>query len=189
MLAGLAILLIVALFREFGKTREEVTVPSSVPDGAGQADGFIEDAEVRAVREKFPEFDVHDFIEEAERTFLRVFVAFVKSDYDLLGALLTKSLYKKFASQIQKRDESGFKQKLMIQFDKTSIEEVRILRDKATILVFFDIIQMSAISDADGRPVDNPNQIHRNVIHKLTFERAFNKDEWLVSKTSSTESR
>jgi predicted lipid-binding transport protein (Tim44 family) len=143
--------------------------------------------EVVNLLQKFPNFDLTEFLKHSNDTFDTIFNAFISSDYDILKSMLTTALYEEFVQQILKRERKNLKQEFAINHTKTTLDRAQFLVTKAKVLISFHASQMIAMVNADGFSVDNPNKLYRNVIHKWTFERKYDKNEWILSKTSCME--
>jgi len=200
----IAFLFFFKLFREFGKTREIIINMNdadkeklknvienivSQQSEEGQTTPEVSEnpevnTEIASLQEKFSDFSPSAFLSKAEEMFDAIFNAFANSHHYLLKTMLTESLYESFASQIEKRESKNLRQELLIKHKNTTLRKIQILSDRAKISVIFDVSQMSAMVDSEGVSFDNPKRLYRDVIHKWVFERAFGKDNWILSKTS-----
>lgn len=216
-LAVISFLIIFKLFKEFGKANhvmknlseeEQDKLQKTVENIIGSMkqnqsnnsneiqakivnqDDFIEDPiakDVAALQEKIPNFLPVAFLNKAEEMFDMIFNAFANSHHHILKAMLTERLYEIFSDQIQKKVDSDLRQEILIKHKKTTLDQVQLLADKVKLWVSFDVSQMSAMINSDGVSFDNPKHLYRDVIHKWIFERNFDEDNWILSKTSSVE--
>lgn len=200
-LVVIALLIFYKLFREFGKTQKIIinmseedreklknVIEGVIANSSSHTSPDSENAKLDkislALQEKFPDFSPTAFLAKAEEMFDAIFNGFANSHHYILKAMLTEKLYESFASQIAKREAKNLRQELLIKHKETILDEIQILSEKAQIFVTFDVDQMSAMVTSDGISPDNPKRIYRDVIHKWVFERAFGKDNWILSKTS-----
>ena len=197
-LAIIALLIFYQLFREFGRTQkiiinmteEDREKLKNVIEGvianssSSESENTKLDKISLALQEKFPDFTPTAFLAKAEEMFDAIFNGFANSHHYILKAMLTEKLYESFASQIERRESKNLRQELLIKHKETSLDEIQILSEKAQVFVTFDVEQMSAMVTSEGISPDNPKRIYRDVIHKWVFERAFGKDNWILSKTS-----
>ena len=200
-LAIIALLIFYKLFREFGRTQKiiinmseedreklknviEGVIANSSSSSSPDEENATLDKVSTALQEKFPDFTPTAFLAKAEEMFDAIFNGFANSHHYILKAMLTEKLYESFASQIERRESKNLRQELLIKHKETSLDEIQILSEKAQIFVTFDVEQMSAMVTSEGISPDNPKRIYRDVIHKWVFERAFGKDNWILSKTS-----
>lgn len=193
----IAFLIFYKLFKEFGKT-QKIIINMSEGDREklqNMIEGIIANSttchenpkldEVSvALQEKFPDFTPTSFLAKAEEMFDAILNGFANSHHYILKTMLTEKLYERFSSQIERRETKNLRQEFLIKHRETTLDEIQILSEKAQIFVTFDVAQMSAMVTSDGISPDNPKRIYRDVIHKWVFERAFGKDNWILSKTS-----
>jgi predicted lipid-binding transport protein (Tim44 family) len=195
------------LFREFGKTQEIVinvfatnklaksalkkasektTLPKTIVKH-----GTLKEEElsknIASIQNKIPNFTVSTFLSKAEEMFDTIFGAFVDSNYQLLKSMLTERLYTKFSEQISKREKNNLKQEIQINHKKTTLDKIQIFTKKTKLFVSFDVEQMIAMVNLNGISLDNPKKLYRQVLHKWIFEKEFDKGDWILSKTYSTE--
>lgn len=142
------------------------------------------DESVFVLQQKFPDFTPTSFLAKSEEMFDAIFNGFANSHHYILKAMLTEKLYESFASQIELRESKNLRQELLIKHKATALDEIQILPEKAQISVAFDVAQMSALVTNEGVSPDNPKRLYRDVTHKWIFERAFSKDNWILSKLS-----
>jgi predicted lipid-binding transport protein (Tim44 family) len=139
------------------------------------------------LQEKVSDFSPLSFLNKAEEMFDAIFNAFANSHHHILKSMLTESLYEQFAENIRKREEKNLRQEILIKHNKTYINDIHITHDKTTVLVEFDVAQMSAIIDSSGNSSDNPKRIYRDIIHKWLFSNYYDEKHWILSQTSSME--
>jgi predicted lipid-binding transport protein (Tim44 family) len=113
-----------------------------------------------------------------------IFDAFVNAKHYTLQEMLSNAMYEQFSRQIRKREEQNLRQEISIKHNKTSIGKIKVLERKASLMIEFDVTQMSAIVNGDGAPLDNPNKLSRNVRHIWIFERIYARADWVLSSTS-----
>lgn len=198
----LSILIFFKLFREFGKTQKiivnlseadkeklqktlEQIMPINIQKQPIQNQENNKDIE--KLQEIFPDFSVDSFQVKAEEIFDAVFNGFANSHHHVLKALLSENLYEDFAIKIQKREQKDLRQELLIKHKQTKLEKIQLLAEKVRIFVTFEISQMSAMVNIEGVSFDNPKRLYRDVIHKWIFERDYKKENWIISKTSASE--
>jgi predicted lipid-binding transport protein (Tim44 family) len=202
-LAVISFLIFYRLFREFGKTNIIININGEEKEkfvkmfeeiSNSKTQKPIIDAtnntlqrNIEKLREKVPNFTSITFLKKAEEMFDIIFDAFINSKHVTLKMMLAEALYVKFLDQIKKRENYGLKQELSVKHNKTTIGQVRLYKNKASIKVEFDVSQMSAMIRNDGAPIDNPKRIYRDVLHTWIFEKAFCDKDWILSNTSSTE--
>ena len=67
------------------------------------------------------------------------------------------------------------------------MNNIQILTQQIQLLVIFDIKQMTAMVDINGKSFDNPEKLYRNVRHKWVFETDVTSENWIITKTNSKE--
>lgn len=198
--AIVAIVLFWKLWREFGKMDIKIETISDEPDmkdadlnNLANTDSENIRSEIQDSESKlasiFKDWSLSSFIEYAESYFDCVFDAFVNSHLDALKMRLTPKLYEEFCNNIQKRESRNLRQELKIEHILTRIEDISIGDIKSSLLVSFNVLQMSAMIDKDGISMDNPKRIAIDVLHKWTFERKNDNnhtENWIVSSTQSS---
>jgi predicted lipid-binding transport protein (Tim44 family) len=200
--AIISLLLFYKLFRAFGRTQnivinvdgdakekfvkifEEMTGNAALAKQKTTRNNPLQNNIIK-LQNKIPNFSPAAFLKKAEEVFDAIFDAFVNAQHGPLQAMLSSSLYNRFADMIKKREEQNFRQEMSIKHNKTSITTVKILKKKASLTVEFEVTQMSAMLRADGTPIDNPNRISRDVLHKWIFEREYSEPNWILAGTSS----
>ncbi|MDR0695214.1 MAG: Tim44 domain-containing protein [Holosporales bacterium] len=201
-LATISLVIFYKLFRAFGRTQnivinidgnerekfakifEEITNGATVEKPKTQKQNPLH-VNILKLQKKIPSFSPVAFLKKAEEMFDTIFDAFVNAKHYTLQSMLSKALYEKFSEQIKKREENNLRQEMTIKHNKTSIATIKVLKTKATLVVKFDITQMSAIIKSDGTSIDNPGRLSREVLHTWIFERSFCNDKWILSTTSS----
>ncbi len=130
----------------------------------------------------FPEYRYKDYIVEFEKLFDDVFYAFAGSQYTFLKQHVDKKVYEAFSTQIEKRQNAGLRQELEIKHLSTNIAQV--FGDKS-VIVIFEVSQMSAMFNYDNISEDNPHKIFVNVRHEWTMK--FENGNWIVIQTKARE--
>jgi predicted lipid-binding transport protein (Tim44 family) len=201
-LAFIAFVIFYGLFRVFGRTQNMIIkvdgetkdkfiklfeeIAKTTPTEAQKISSTTPlQNKILKLQERIPNFSTLTFLKKAEEMFDAIFDAFIKAQHETLQSMLSSSLYKSFADMIARRSEKNYIQELLIKHNKTSITTVRLLQNKASLTIEFDVTQMSALMRSDGTPIDNPNKISRDVLHTWIFERAYKYSEWKLTGTSS----
>lgn len=172
----------------FNGAKSGRVVVVETPDS--EADEIYFDASLKTkiakLKKIFADFDPKDFLEFANESFSRIFDAFSKSHHDALKMRLSDSLYEKFDEQIQKREALNFRQEFKINEISSTIKEINVIDNEAAeIEVEYNVEQMSALVDIDGKSLDNPNRIFVDVLHNWLFRRSRTDNHWVLVKTSS----
>ncbi|MDR1288798.1 MAG: 39S ribosomal protein L45 [Holosporales bacterium] len=147
----------------------------------------VEPKGLAQLKQKFPNFVLSDFLNQAEEVFDSIFAAFIASDCNALKSKLTTAVYRVFFEQIQRREEKNLRQEIVINHTETTLDQIQNLVTKANLFISFKVSQMNAIVNSDGISLDNPNKIYRNILHRWMFERKYSEDEWILAKISSIE--
>lgn len=140
---------------------------------------------VLEIKTILPDFVPEVFLKQAEKDFNNIFTAFTSSQHKILKEKLTDTLYEDFSFQIQKREEQNLRQNLNIEYKQTVLEDIGINNNTIQILVIFNVKQMSAMVDINGKSLDNPHKISRNVQHKWLFE--YINNQWIIIKINAKE--
>ncbi|MDR3031489.1 MAG: Tim44/TimA family putative adaptor protein [Holosporales bacterium] len=196
-LAILSFFVLAKLFSTFGKYansskkeyKNDSRIKRAISNGkiVNQKSTTTIEKGILSLQEKLSDFSPVSFLNKAEEIFDSIFNAFANSHHHTLKSVLTESLYEQFAENIKKREEKDLRQEILIKHNKTSIDDIQILEDKAKVSVSFDVSQMSAIINSNGVSFDNPQRIYRDIIHKWIFEKRYSNEQWTLSKTSSIE--
>jgi predicted lipid-binding transport protein (Tim44 family) len=201
-LAIVAFLLLARLFSTFGKY-SKISIPpkgnrsykplnSSIDivselEEKNLINKNITAEKILELQTRVTDFSPLSFLNKTEEMFDSIFNAFANSHHHVLKSMLADSLYEQFAENIKKREEQNLRQEILIKHKKTYINDIQIRHDKTTVLVEFDVAQMSAIIDSSGNSSDNPKRIYRDIIHKWLFSNYYDDKHWILSQTSSIE--
>jgi predicted lipid-binding transport protein (Tim44 family) len=137
----------------------------------------------------FDDFSPSRFVDFANEYFDSVFLAFSRPHYEVLKQKLSSKLYEDFCQNIEKREAKNLRQEIKVEHKNTLIESIIIGDRVVSIIVTFVVSQMSAIINAIGKSVDNPNRISIEATHRWTLEREITtkKSSWILIRTQSFE--
>ena len=126
-----------------------------------------------AIAEKDPAFDANAFITGAKAAYEMVVTGFAEGNKKTLKDLLSKDVYRGFASAIDERKVNGESMQLQfIGIDKASLLEAGVHNNQARLTLKFASEMITATFDADGEVIDgDPGQVAK-VNDVWTFERS-----------------
>ena len=170
------------LFKAFGNVKYSSTFYQNQPT--------IKDIKVEVNNDEhakflqlYPEYQRADYIAEFEKLFDDILFAFAASHYIFLKQHVNDKVYEAFSAQIETRQNAGLRQELQIKHLATNIIKVI---DNSSIVVEFDVSQMSAMFNYDNISEDNPHKVFIRVIHEWTMQRNENKN-WILTRTKTKE--
>lgn len=122
------------------------------------SDGFEQDAEVvknlKEIKEKFPSFDLADFMQKAPRAFEYIAVAFAKGNKDDLKPLLSVEIYNNFARAIDQRVEHDETAEFsLIGFKSIHLTKAEMFGNDVELTVEFETEQTNIVKNAQGKVV------------------------------------
>lgn len=125
------------------------------PDASG---GFEQDAEVvknlKEIKEKFPAFDLVDFMQKAPRAFEYIAAAFAKGNKGDLKPLLSDGIYDSFARAVDERAERGETAEFsLIGFKSIRLTKAEMFGNDVELTVEFETEQTNIVKDAQGKVV------------------------------------
>lgn len=125
------------------------------PDASG---GFEQDAEVvknlKEIKEKFPAFDLVDFMQKAPRAFEYIAAAFAKGNKGDLKPLLSDGIYDSFARAVDERAERGETAEFsLIGFKSIRLTKAEMFGNDVELTVEFETEQTNIVKNAQGKVV------------------------------------
>ncbi len=120
--------------------------------------GFEQDAEVvknlKEIKEKFPAFDLVDFMQKAPRAFEYIAAAFAKGNKGDLKPLLSDGIYDSFARAVDERAERGETAEFsLIGFKSIRLTKAEMFGNDVELTVEFETEQTNIVKDAQGKVV------------------------------------
>lgn len=151
---------------------------------------FNEDSEImhnlQKIKEKYPSFDLSEFMHKAPRAFEYIAQAFAKGDKDELRPLLSPDIYKKFEKAIDERLEK----KETAEFSLISFKSIKLLQAEITgefvdLTVEFETEQTNLIKNAEGETVAGDPTYIETVTDIWTLRKNMKSASpvWILTKT------
>lgn len=147
-----------------------------------------EDAGVRDIRSRDPNFTPADFLDGARYAFEIIVEAFARGDKEALEPLLSKDVMANFAQAIDIRADRGeVLTTTLVDFRSVTLHEAVLRGQTAFVTVRFVTSQINALRDSDGKIVDGDVAEIEEITDLWTFARNVRSDNpnWLLVSTDS----
>lgn len=159
------------------------TEPAEEP--AGSYDAAVE-AGVADIRKIDRQFRMKEFLEGAKVAFDMVHEAFRKDDRETLKALLSKDIFKDFASELDKqKKEKEHAESTLVAILRADPKSAEVEKGKGRVTVTFVTEQIFVRRDAEGKVVEgSPSDVER-IEDEWVFERDLRSSNpnWIVIAT------
>lgn len=142
--------------------------------------------DVEQIRRIDPSFSLKQFITGAEGAFELALEAFSKGNKDALEFLLSKDVYKGFASEVAAREKKDLKASFtLVSLAEPEILDIELNGKKCQIVVKFDSEQINFVENAEGEIVEGSKSDIENIADTWTFERnlASKDNAWKIIGT------
>lgn len=160
-----------------------VAEPAEEPAGVYSA---AVEAGVAEIRKIDRQFRMKDFLEGAKVAFDMVHEAFRKDDRETLRALLSKDIFKDFASELDKqKKEADHAESTLVAILSADPKSVEVEKGKGRVTVTFVTEQIFVRRDAEGKVVEgSPSDVER-IEDEWAFERDLRSSNpnWIVIAT------
>lgn len=173
---------IILLGEKLAKPRQQIDVD---PYLATLSDEQLLQA-ITDIKAKDPLFTATSFMDGAKMAFEMVFDAFVKSDKQTLGMLLSQEIYNDFLRSIEERDKQEHRQETtLLSVKAKEIRRARLDRNMAQIAVSFESEQVTVERDKTGNIVGGDPSDVQHVNDEWVFERDLTSKNpnWKVIET------
>lgn len=151
---------------------------------------FKDDSEImvslRDIKEKYPTFDLADFMQKAPKAFEYIAQAFAEGNKEDLRPLLTPMLYVNFEKVIDERNEK----KQTAEFNLISFKSIKLVKAEMTgyfvdLTVEFETEQTNLVKDAEGNTVVGDATYIETVIDVWTLRKDMksNSPVWVLTAT------
>ncbi len=169
---------------------EAQATPESEAEREGPDDGSRVAAELRAVKQADPEFDVDGFLSGARTAYEMIVISFANSDTDTLNPLLDTKVYKSFADSIAEREaRNETLETTLVAMESAEVVEAQMDKGMAAVTVKFVNEVVNVTRDADGEIVSGDPRAIDKVIDLWTFARDTGAGDpnWKLVSTRSPE--
>ncbi len=143
--------------------------------------------ELHLIQEKEPDFQLHDFMDNSKMAFEIITKAFVEGDKETLQMLLAPFILKQFCEVIDKRiTQHQTTSNEIVGEIQSHLESIKITKNIASLTLKFTSYQRFITYDADGKIMDNPEEIAIRMVNLWTFSKPLGDTDpvWYLSKTS-----
>lgn len=141
---------------------------------------------LKEIKEKFPMFDLPDFMKKAPKAFEYIAQAFAEGNKEKLKSLLNASLYKKFKQAIDDRTQKGLTAEFnLIGFKKIQLLKAEIIGDFVELTVEFETEQTNLLKDSEGKTVVGDPAYIETVTDIWTLRKYMNSSDpvWILAAT------
>lgn len=153
---------------------------------------FEENAEIiqslKKIKEKYPSFDLVDFMQKAPRAFEYIAKAFADGNKAELESLLSHDLYKSFEKAIDLREERGEKAEFsLIGFKSIQLTKAEMIGDFVELTVEFETEQTNIVKDKDGNVIIGDPTYIETVADVWTLRKDMKSASpvWILTATHS----
>lgn len=141
---------------------------------------------LRKIKEKFPQFDLRNFMQKAPKAFEYIAAAFAAGNKEDLKPLLSADLYKKFEKVIDDRT----KKSQTAEFSLIGFKNVRLIKaesigDFVELTVEFETEQTNLVKDAEGNTVVGDPTYIETVTDIWTLRKDMRSSDpvWILTAT------
>ncbi len=137
---------------------------------------------VEEIRKIDPNFSLVKFLDGAKKAFEMILTAFSENDRETLKYLLSESVYKKFASEIDKRIQNNVRLNLtLVALPVIEIKDIQLEKQKVTINVLYNSQQITLLKNDKGEVIEGNSSQIDNVEDIWTFTKELSgKQNWLL---------
>lgn len=151
---------------------------------------FEENSEVvqnlKKIKQKFPSFDLVDFMQKAPRAFEYIALAFAKGNKNDLKPLLSPEIYKSFENVINERNE----RKETAEFSLIAFKTIRLTKaenfgDNVELTVEFETEQTNIVKNEQGQVIVGDPTYIETVTDIWTLRKNMKSDDpvWVLTAT------
>lgn len=173
------------------RTLESATGSKMEQDIAASTE-FEEDAEIvqnlKKVKERFPSFDLVDFMQKAPRAFEYIALAFANGDKESLKPLLSDNIYKSFEKAIDERKERNETAEFsLIGFKSIKLTAAEMFGNEVELTVEFETEQTNIIKNAEGEVIIGDPTYIETVTDIWTLKKNMRSSDpvWILTATHS----
>ena len=143
---------------------------------------------IREIRKIDPSFAIENFLNGARRAFEIIISAFSAGEKNTLKPLLSKEVYKNFASEIDNREKDGkIEETTLVSILSSTIKNIAFSKKYVSIAVQIVSEQINIIRDKEGKIIEgNPSQVDK-IEEIWTFGRDLSSSNpnWELMETSA----
>lgn len=168
------------------RTLENVPEPfnDTGVDKENETPETVED--LRKIKEKFPQFDLRNFMQKAPKAFEYIAAAFAAGNKEDLKPLLSADLYKKFEKVIDDRTKKGQTAEFsLIGFKNVRLIKAESIGDFVELTVEFETEQTNLVKDAEGNTVVGDPTYIETVTDIWTLRKDMRSSDpvWILTAT------
>lgn len=174
------------------RTLESSTGGAKLEHDLASSGNFEEDAEIiqnlKKIKEKYPSFDLVDFMQKAPRAFEYIAKAFADGNKSDLESLLSHDIYKSFEKAINTREEHGEKAEfILIGFKSIQLVKAEMIGDFVELTVEFETEQTNIVKDKDGNVIVGDPTYIETVTDVWTLRKDMKSASpvWILTATHS----
>lgn len=174
------------------RTLESSTGSAKMEHDLAASGSFEENAEIiqnlKKIKEKYPSFDLVDFMQKAPRAFEYIAKAFADGNKSDLESLLSHDIYKSFEKAINKREEHGEKAEFsLIGFKSIQLVKAEMIGDFVELTVEFETEQTNIVKDKDGNVIVGDPTYIETVTDVWTLRKDMKSASpvWILTATHS----